>query len=274
MSPSTDEVRRFWDARPCNIRHSAHPIGSLEYFHEVEARKYFVEPHIPPFADFARWEGKRVLEIGCGIGTDTASFARAGADLTAVDLSPVSVDLTRRRLEGSGLANRVQLYVADAERLSETVPVQPFDLVYSFGVLHHTPHPDRALTEARRFLAPGGTLKLMLYHRRSWKVAAIVVRHGAGQFWRSPELVARHSEAQTGCPVTYTYTRRQARALVQQAGFRVVQVDVDHIFSWRVPDYVVHRYVKARPWRWMPDRTFHWLERQIGWHLLISAVAI
>src|SRR5690348_1486316 len=73
---SVEEVREYWNRRPCNIRHSPKPVGSKEYFDEVEARKYFVEPHIPGFAQFARWSGKRVLEIGCGIGTDTINFAR------------------------------------------------------------------------------------------------------------------------------------------------------------------------------------------------------
>src|SRR6516164_3050373 len=101
-------VRDYWNARPCNVRHSTAPIGTREYFDQVETRKYFVEYHIPAFADFARWRGKRVLEIGCGIGTDTINFARAGAQVTAVDLSEKSVELARTRASVFGLGDRVR----------------------------------------------------------------------------------------------------------------------------------------------------------------------
>ena len=101
---SIADVQRYWDARPCNIRHSPKPVGSKEYFDEVEARKYFVEPHIPAFAEFERWRGKRVLEVGCGIGTDSINFARAGADLTAVELSGESLRIAAQRAEVMGVA--------------------------------------------------------------------------------------------------------------------------------------------------------------------------
>ena len=217
---SVADVERYWDARPCNVRHSPQPLGSPEYFDEVEARKYKVEPHIPPFADFSRWRGQRVLEVGCGIGTDTMNFARAGAAVTAVDLSAESLDIARERARSLGVSDRIRFVHANAEELTSALPGETYDLVYSFGVVHHTPHPARALAQMRRLAAAGGTLRLMVYHRRSWKVMAILARHG-GRVWKTDELVAMHSEAQTGCPVTYTYTRRQARELVEASGFRV-----------------------------------------------------
>src|SRR6266849_8998431 len=100
-----EQVQNYWDRRPCNIRHSTKPPGTREYFDEVEARNYFVEPHIPVFAEFPRWQGKRVLEIGCGIGTDTMNFARAGAEVTAVDLSEKSIEIARQRASVYGLFN-------------------------------------------------------------------------------------------------------------------------------------------------------------------------
>src|ERR1035441_6796818 len=91
------KVSDYWNARPCNIRHSSQPVGTREYFDEVEARKYLVEPHIPGFAEFERWKGRKVLEIGCGIGTDTINFARCGAEVTAVDLTEKSLEVAPHR---------------------------------------------------------------------------------------------------------------------------------------------------------------------------------
>src|SRR5947207_15927712 len=112
-------VQAYWDRRPCNIRHSSAPVGTREYFDEVEARKYFVEPHIPGFAQFQRWAGKRVLEIGCGIGTDAVSFARAGAEYTAIELSETTLALARQRFDIFGLTG--MFHHANAEPLNSVI---------------------------------------------------------------------------------------------------------------------------------------------------------
>jgi 2-polyprenyl-3-methyl-5-hydroxy-6-metoxy-1,4-benzoquinol methylase len=268
---SLDDVQRYWDGRPCNIRHSPKPVGSREYFDEVEARKYLVEPHIPGFADFGRWRGKRVLEVGCGIGTDSINFARAGAELTAVDLSPESLGVAATRAEVMGVGDRIRFLQANAEELASVLHGEQFDLIYSFGVVHHTPRPERALTEMGKLAAPGGTIKLMVYHRRSWKVFWILATQERGRFWKAEELIAKHAEAQTGCPVAFTYTRREARTLVEQAGFRVRELTVDHVFPYRIRDYVEYRYVREPYFRWMPEPLFRAFERAFGWHLLITA---
>jgi 2-polyprenyl-3-methyl-5-hydroxy-6-metoxy-1,4-benzoquinol methylase len=266
-----EEVRAFWNQRPCNIKHSPKTPGTREYFDEVEARKYFVEPHILAFAEFPRWNNKKVLEIGCGIGTDTINFARHGAFVTAVDLSENSLDLTRKRVALYGFEHRVRIYQANAEELSKVVPVEKYDLVYSFGVLHHTPHPERAFEEIREYMRPASTLKVMVYHRRSWKVFSVLLKYGKGKFWQLDEIVARHSEAQTGCPVTYTYTKKQAEILLNNHGFEITEIFVDHIFPYRVEDYVQYRYIKTFPVRCFPDPVFRALERSVGWHLCLTA---
>ena len=111
----------------------------------------------------------------------------------------------------------------------------------------------------------------MMYHRYSWKVLSILLLYGKGRLWRLQDLVAQNSEAQTGCPVTYSCVRGEARALLQRNGFHVTRMFVDHIFPYRVADYVQYRYVKPWYFRALPLRVFRALERQLGWHLCISA---
>jgi 2-polyprenyl-3-methyl-5-hydroxy-6-metoxy-1,4-benzoquinol methylase len=271
---SIEAVKDYWNRRPCNIRHSPKPVGSREYFDEVEARKYLVEPHIPVFAEFPRWQGKRVLEIGCGIGTDTMNFARHGATVTAVDLSEESLKVARQRAEVFGLQDRVTFLHANAEELTQYVPPEPYDLIYSFGVIHHTPHVERVVEQMKAYSKPGTTVKVMVYHRRSSKVMWILLTEGKGKFWRLEQEVARHSEAQTGCPVTYIYTRQQGRELLERhGGFKVKKVEVDHIFPYSIPEYVKYQYKKVWYYRWMPDAMFRALERQFGWHLCLTAEA-
>ncbi len=267
------EVQEYWNRRPCNIRHSPLQVGTRAYYDQVRHRKYLVEPHIPRFAQFRKWRGKRVLEIGCGIGTDTLSFASAGAQVTAVDLSETSLALTEQRAKVYGLQDHIQLYHANAESLADVVPEAPYDLVYSFGVIHHTPNPNRVLEELRRYTPPGSTLKIMVYHRYAWKVLSILLTYGRGRLWNLDRLIACYSEAQTGCPITYSYSPKTARQLLQSHGYRVTESFIDHIFPYRVSDYKQYRYVKQWYFRVMPRPLFRYLERHFGWHLCITAQA-
>jgi 2-polyprenyl-3-methyl-5-hydroxy-6-metoxy-1,4-benzoquinol methylase len=265
-------VRDYWNRRPCNIRHSTAEIGTKEYFDQVEARKYLVEPHIPAFADFANWKGKKVLEIGCGIGTDTINFARAGAEVTAVDLSSKSLKLAAKRAEVFGFSDRINFYEANAEKLSEYIPAQKYDLVYSFGVIHHSPHPEKIIGQIRDyFIHPGSTLKLMVYYRYSWKVFWMLIQE-KGQFWKLDKIIARHSEAQTGCPVTYSYTRKTIKDLIGE-NFDIEENYVEHIFPYQIPEYVKYEYVKEWYWRMLPENVFLRLEKTFGWHLCVTAKA-
>jgi SAM-dependent methyltransferase len=263
------EVVAYWNARPCNVRHSTAPKGTEEYFNQVEARKYFVEPHIPGFAEFDKWKGKKVLEIGCGIGTDTVNFARAGAEVTAVDLSSESLALAQRRAEVFGLTDRISFVEADAEDLSNYVPARRYDLVYSFGVIHHSPNPRKILENIRAsYVHADSRVKIMVYHRRSLKVLCMLVKE-KGRFWRLDEIIAKHSEAQTGCPITYSYTKKGTENLVGDL-FYIEDAFVDHIFPYQVSKYVRYQYEFEWYYRIMPASVFRALEKKFGWHLCLD----
>lgn len=200
-------VRAFWEDKPCGSKHASTTEGTPEFFEEVAAARDRLEPYIARFAAFDDTAGKEVLEIGVGLGSDHVRFARAGAVLTGVDLTPAAIDLTQRRLALEGLWS--DLSVADAEALP--FHDRSFDVVYSWGVLHHTPDSDRAIREALRVLRPGGRACLMLYARRSWVGAGLWTRYGLlrGRPWLSvARILAEHLES----PGTKAFTRRELEA--------------------------------------------------------------
>ncbi len=254
--PSIESVRNFWDSRPCNVRHSQQPMGTKAYFDEVEKRKYFVEPHIPRFAQFERWNGKYVLEVGCGMGTDAVNFARAGANYHGIDLSKESIKLAQKRFEIFKLQGSIQN--VNAETLSENFPANSCDLVYSFGVIHHTPHPDAVIREIRKVIHPNGELRIMLYARHSWK--AIMIDAGLDQ-----------PEAQFGVPIADTFSEEEVYQLLEPNGFKIMQTTQDHIFPYVVEKYIQFQY-EVEPWfKAMPKAMFAALEGSLGWHMLVVA---
>lgn len=178
-----ERVRAFWQAHPCGTKFSDAEMGTREFFERVEAHRYAKEWHIPAAAGFASTRGLRVLEIGCGMGTDGAQFAAAGADYTGIDLTDAAIELARKRFELSGL--RGEFRVADAENLD--FADESFDLVYSHGVLHHTPDTARAVREIHRVLKPGGRAMVMLYHRGSYnyRVGIRVLRRAGARLLKS-----------------------------------------------------------------------------------------
>ena len=159
-----ERVREFWQEHPCGTKFTEAPPGSGRFYELVEQHRYNKEWHIPSAADFASTSGLRVLEIGCGLGTDGAQFAKAGADYTGIDLTEAAIELARKRFQLSTLRGTFQ--VGDAEKLD--FPDNTFEVVYSHGVLHHTPDIQSAIQEIHRVLRPGGRAKVMLYHRNSY----------------------------------------------------------------------------------------------------------
>jgi ubiquinone/menaquinone biosynthesis C-methylase UbiE len=205
-----ERVRAFWQANPCGTKFSDAEPGSRLFYERVEAHRYGKEWHIPEAAGFAKSTGLKVLEIGCGLGTDGAQFAKAGADYTGIDLTEAAVDLARKRFELFGLGGSFR--VSDAESLD--FPSDTFDLVYSHGVLHHTPDTARAIREVHRVLKPGGRAVVMLYHRNSYNYRVnICILRRAGAHLLKFDTGLKLVHALTGEPIESL--RDHARLLKQ-----------------------------------------------------------
>jgi ubiquinone/menaquinone biosynthesis C-methylase UbiE len=206
-------VRDFWNARACG---EVYATGeTLREQLEAQARtRYELEPYLKPFARFEEGRGKDVLEIGVGMGADHLEWARSGPrSLTGVDLTLRAVEWTSGRLTAFGYGPRVEL--ADAERLP--YPDDSFDIVYSWGVLHHTPNTAAAMCEAVRVLRPGGTLRIMVYNRRSVVGVLLWLRFAllAARPWRSlRDVLAHHLES----PGTQGFTIAEVTQMLSEAG--------------------------------------------------------
>lgn len=210
MPPRADKesVRAFWDEAPCGEVYAEGSSLAAGLQHQASTR-YALEPYIPGFARFPTGAGLDVLEVGVGMGTDHLEWAKAKPrQLRGVDLSPKSVAYTEARLRQAGFQPDVQ--VADAEALP--FPDASFDLVYSFGVLHHTPNTAAAIGEVHRVLRPGGRARIMLYHKHSVVGFMLWCRYAllAGKPWRGlDDIFANHLES----PGTQAFTVAEARAL-------------------------------------------------------------
>ena len=273
MKKTINDVALYWNQRPCNSRHSTASVDTApgQYSYSVTQRKYFVEPHLWFFAHRhpAPGEGTWVLDMGCGIGTESLMFARMGAQVTGLDISRESVKIAIKRAIAEKLNLRTQFGVWNMEDGPEYMDRGVYDLVWAWGSVHHTPNPETAMRQLVKYLKPGGELRMMVYHRLSTKALRLWATAGFPKDFDG--AVARGSEAQPGCPITHTYTRRMARKLVGGAGLVVESVEVDHIFPYDGEAYGQHQLIKGRPWRWMPKWLFRRLERVLGWHLMIVA---
>lgn len=158
-----ENVKEFWNTEACGTHFIEPRHDQSEFYSAYRRFRYETEWHIPLLIPFAEARGKKVLEIGCGNGADGVMFAKHGADYTGVDLTEAAVEATRKHFDAAGLTGTFQ--IENAERLS--LADERFDLVYSYGVLHHTPNPATAIGEVYRVLKPGGRAIVMLYHKRS-----------------------------------------------------------------------------------------------------------
>ena len=254
------QVRDFWNAEPCGTRY-LDPVGG---FDAQAGARYALEPHIPEFAGFARSRGKRVLEIGVGLGADYVEWLKHDAIATGIDLTAAAVAAASRRCFAAGFDP--DLRVADAEHLP--FADGSFDIVYSYGVLHHSPDTVACIREAIRVLRPGGALKLMLYHHPSLTGLMLWLRFG---FWRGQSMrdtIYQRLES----PGTKTFTTAWVRSQMEE----LESLETRQVFS--PGDLLLNRpsaHFQSRYYRMMWLLYPRWIIKRcctkFGLFLLISA---
>jgi SAM-dependent methyltransferase len=173
------EIQKYWDAHIHDLKMTTQAVGTREFFDDLDAYRFDKLHYLPAVVDFDGYRGNKLLEVGCGIGTDLARFARGGAIVTGVDLSATAIELARRNFELHGL-QPADLRVADGESLP--YPGGSFDVVYAHGVVQYTADARQLIRECHRVLRPGGEAIFMVYNRISWlnalsKVMRVELEH-------------------------------------------------------------------------------------------------
>jgi ubiquinone/menaquinone biosynthesis C-methylase UbiE len=220
MDIAKQSVRDFWEEETCGIRY-ADGVDEASKWDAISSSRYDLIPEIEAFARFQEGRGKAVLEVGVGAGSDFERWVTAGAIATGIDLTQAAIENTRDRLSRLHGLDNWTLKVADAEALP--FEDSSFDIYYSWGVVHHSPDTPSALTEAARVLKPGGALRIMVYHRRSWMALFYWIRFAAMRgrpFMSLATAISSYMES----PGTKAYTLREAEALLASAGFIDINV--------------------------------------------------
>jgi SAM-dependent methyltransferase len=245
-------IRNYWNERIHDLEIARHPVGTKEFFQELADYRYEKLDYLQRVVDFAGYRGKKLLEIGCGVGLDLARFARGGAEVTGVDLAGVSIELAKKNFAFSATTGDLQ--IMNGERLE--FADDTFDVVYAHGVLQYTAEIQAMIGEIRRVLKPGGEAILMVYNRYSWlnfmsKLFGVKLEH-------------------EDAPVLETFSIRQFRKMLSQFS----QTD---IIPERFPVPTrLHRGIKAAVYNGVFVSAFNALPkrliRPLGWHLMAKAI--
>ena len=256
-----DQVQKQWDENPCGshyVKNAAH--HTLDWYREVEAHRFgSYAPWMPAMMQYAHFSGKEVLEIGGGLGTDLAQFASHGANVTDLDLSAGHLALAQENFRLRGLKGRFIHH--DAEHLP--FPDHTFDLVYSVGVIHHTPNTQQVVREIHRVLKPGGQAFIMVYAEHSlnyWRrlVYAVGLRRFALDFSSIGDVMSRHVEItkNEAKPLVKVYTARRIRQMFQD--FQRVRICKRQVTRQELP------LLLRRLPLWLAGRL-------MGWFLVVKA---
>ncbi len=253
------EIKKYWNKASCGTEFIKQQKFSKEYFEDIENFRYKIEPEIFSFAQFSRFHGKKVLEVGVGAGTDFTQWVRSGAIAYGIDLTQEAIENATQRLSLQGLKAQ-ELKVSDAETLP--YPDNFFDLVYSWGVIHHSPDMEKCIKEIVRVSKPGGQIKIMIYNRHSlfafyrWMLAGLF----KGKPWRSIRDVLFYDQESLG---TKAYTFKEVRKILSSLPVNVVSLKAT------VSNHDL-LYYKSAPFRFLAyvfACLFGW--NRIGWFMTI-----
>lgn len=258
-----DQVQDQWNEDACGSHYVEHAQeGTLEWYLEAERYRYDVYgPWMPKVMEFSRHAGEKVIEIGGGMGTDLAQFARHGAIVTDFDLSAGHLEHAKRNFRLRGLSG--EFVHGDGENIP--FPDDSFDVVYSNGVIHHTPDTIGVARHMRRILKPGGKAIIMVYAEESWhywreQVLRIGVEKGAlatrSMGWIMSGSVEKSTRGQR--PLVKVYTRARLRALFEEAGFRRISIVQRQMVKEELPNFL----------QWIPISL---AGRVAGWNLILKA---
>jgi SAM-dependent methyltransferase len=251
------KIKTFWNKNPCNVKHSKKKFLSREFFNEVTKKRYFVEPHIKKFANFKSYNKKNVLEIGCGIGTDAIEFIKSGANYYGTEFSEKSLDITKKRIEIFNFSKKnPHFFNLDAQNLSEIKKLNiKFDLIYSFGVIHHIPNMKKVFNEIFKLANKNTEIKIMLYYKNSYKnflLRSSIYRYERGK----------------NCPLVHKIDLNDLKILIKDK-FKLIKVHKDFIFPYKISFYKKNIYKKIDHFDVMPKKIFDNLKENIGEHMLI-----
>lgn len=242
------KVQTYWNERIHDLEMTSHKPGTKEFFQDLDTYRFDKLRYLPRLVDFNRYRNKRLLEVGCGIGTDLVRFAAGGARATGVDLSSTALALAGENASHSGV--EIDLQLANGEAL----PFEDgsFDVVYAHGVLQYTAEPRRMVAECRRVLSTGGEAVFMVYNRISWL-------HALSKVMKVP---LEHEDA----PVLRKYSIGELKDLVDV--FSQVRI-VPERFPVRSRLHggwkgFAYNHFFVDPFNWLPRS---WV-RRFGWHLM------
>jgi ubiquinone/menaquinone biosynthesis C-methylase UbiE len=215
------EVSNYWNKSSCGTEYAESDKYTKSYYEEIERHRYAVEPEIIEFANFPSGKGKKLLEIGVGAGSDFSNWIKNGADANGIDLTEEAIGHVKKRLELFHLEAE-SLQVDDAENLS--FDENTFDIIYSWGVIHHSPNTEKALDEIIRVLKPGGEAKIMIYNRKSLLAYFFWFKHAFLKFkWNMTvaDVLWEHMESEG----TKGYTVTEIQEMLSKRGLEQIQVE-------------------------------------------------